>query len=314
MSGEWRRASRQIGREIRDVLQSLDDLGFDVGHYHVSVFNAAKMVLVVVAMFMLARLGSRLARHFFARVTSLDPAQQVLGEKLVSLVVWALAFFVGIDLLGINFTALTVFSGAFGLAIGFGLQKTFGNLIAGLILLMDRSIKPGDVIAVNDGKGNTVGQVRKIGIRAVSVATRDHREYLIPNEILMTTQVENWSYSNTQIVLTIPVTVAYGSDIDRVEQLMLAAARAAPRVLDEPGPSVLLTALGTSGIEMAIYVTIADPEDGTANVRSQVLRALWQAFQEHGIEVPYPQQDLRLRDTPGLRAMLDRQANTPAPD
>jgi hypothetical protein len=197
------------------------------------VFNAAKMVLVVVAMFMLARLGSKLARYFFARATSLDSAQQVLGEKIVSLMVWALAFFMGIDLLGINFTALTVFSGAFGLAIGFGLQKTFGNLIAGLILLMDRSIKPGDVIAIGEG---TVGQVRKIGIRAVSVATRDHREYLIPNEILMTTQVENWSYSNTQIVLTIPVSVAYGTDIDQAERLMLR--RRAPRRACWPSPAL----------------------------------------------------------------------------
>lgn len=296
--------SHKTHRQVTDFLQSLDDLGFDIGHYHISVFNAGKMILVVFAMFMLARLGSRLARYFFARATSLDPVQQVLGEKIVSLMVWALAFFMGIDLLGINFTALTVFSGAFGLAIGFGLQKTFGNLIAGLILLMDRSIKPGDVIAINDGKGNTVGQVRKIGIRAVSVATRDNREYLIPNEILMTTQVENWSYSNTQIVLTIPVSVAYGTDIDMAEKLMLQAARAAPRVLSDPGPSVAMTALGASGIDMAIYVTIEDPQDGTGNVRSQVLRALWQLFQEHGVEVPYPQQEVRLRDTAALRAVL----------
>ncbi|WP_179505302.1 MULTISPECIES: mechanosensitive ion channel domain-containing protein [unclassified Sphingomonas] len=297
--------SRKAHHQVNDFLQSLDDLGFDIGHYHISVFNAAKMVLVVVAMFMLARLGSKLARYFFARATSLDSTQQVLGEKIVSLMVWALAFFMGIDLLGINFTALTVFSGAFGLAIGFGLQKTFGNLIAGLILLMDRSIKPGDVIAINDGKGNTVGQVRKIGIRAVSVATRDHREYLIPNEILMTTQVENWSYSNTQIVLTIPISVAYGTDIDLAEKLMLEAARAAPRVLPEPGPSVVVTALGVNGIEMAIYVTIEDPEEGTANVRSQVLRALWRLFQQHDVEVPFPQSDVRLRDTAALRALLE---------
>jgi small-conductance mechanosensitive channel len=118
-------------RDARAFMDVLDDYGFDIGHYHISVFNAAKMVLVVVAMFMIARLGSRIARHLFSRMTSLDSAQQVLGEKLVSLAVWVFAFLLGIDLLGISLTALTVFSGAFGLAIGFGLQKTFGNLIAG---------------------------------------------------------------------------------------------------------------------------------------------------------------------------------------
>lgn len=293
--------TRRNERAVTEFVRSLDDIGFDIGHYHVSVLNAGKMVLVVFAMIMLARLGSRLARFFFARVHGLDSTQRVLGEKLLSLMVWALAFFMGIDLLGINFTALTVFSGAFGLAIGFGLQKTFGNLIAGLILLMDRSIKPGDVIAIGDG---TVGQVRKIGIRAVSVATRDHREYLIPNEILMTTQVENWSYSNTQIVISIPVSVAYDADLDLAERLMLQAARAAPRVLADPGPSVAMSALGESGIDMVIYVTIADPEDGTANVRSQILWAVWRLFKEHDVEIPYPQQDLRLRDTPALREFL----------
>lgn len=291
----------EFQREVRRVVSLLDDIGFDVGTYHISVWNAAKIALVLVAVLAFARLGSRLARRAFGRMTKLDPAQQLLGEKIVSLGVWAFAIMLGIDFLGISLTALTVFSGAFGLAIGFGLQKTFGNLIAGIILLMDRSIKPGDVIAVNDGKGNSFGQVKKIGIRAVSVTTRDNREYLIPNENLMINQVENWSYSSREVSIQIPVGIAYGSDIDLAECLMLKAARNTTRVLAHPEPGVLLSAFGPSSIDMTIVCWIDDPELGTGNVKSDVLKAVWRLFRENGIEIPFPQQDVTIKDSEPLR-------------
>ncbi|MFM6828926.1 MAG: mechanosensitive ion channel family protein, partial [Novosphingobium sp.] len=252
-----------------------------------------------------AQLASKLARRMFRRIDSPDRTQQLLGEKLASIAVWAVAILAGIDVLGISLTALTVFSGAFGLAIGFGLQKTFGNLIAGIILLMDRSIKPGDVIAVNDGKGNSFGEVKKIGIRAVSVTTRDNREYLIPNENLMTSQVENWSYSSREVAITIPVGVAYGSDLDQVEKLLLEAIGSCPRVLSFPSPGVLLSAFGPSSIDMAMVVWIDDPEAGVGNVRSEVLWKVWRLFRENGIEIPFPQSDLNLKDSKGLRVLAD---------
>lgn len=292
-------------RTLTDIVTALDSWGFDLGTTRISVWSALVMVVVLVGLFLLARLGGRLAKRTFARITRLDPAEQLLGEKLVSILVWAFAIMVGIDLLGIDLTALAVFSGAFGLAIGFGLQKTFGNLIAGIILLMDRSIKPGDVIAVNDGTGNTFGQVKKIGIRAVSVVTRDQREYLIPNENLMVNQVENWSYSSRDVRFQVPVGVAYGADLALAESLMLQAARSVPRILERPTPSVWLSAYGTSSVDFVIHCWITDPEEGLGNVRSDVLKALWPLFRDHGIEIPYPQRDLNLRDSEGLRLLID---------
>src|SRR5690606_1414723 len=222
----------------------------------------------------------------FARITGLDPARRLLGEKLLSIVIWTLAILVGIDVLGVDLTALAVFSGAFGLALGFGLQKTFGNLLAGIILLMDRSIKPGDVIAVNDGVTSTVGQVKKIGLRAVSVTTRDKKEYLIPNENLMINQVENWSYSSREVRIRVPVTVAPTSDIDLAEALMLRAAGDTPRVLAMPAPAVWLTQVVEEGISFEIRVWINDPEEGLASVRSDVLKRVWRLFQQDGVELP----------------------------
>jgi len=294
-----------VKERIAEGIRLLNAIGFDIGNYHISVWGALRIVIVVVLVFVLGQIVSKLARRMFRRITSLDRAQQLLGEKIASIAVWALAILIGIDVLGINLTALTVFSGAFGLAIGFGLQKTFGNLIAGIILLMDRSIKPGDVIAVSDGKGNSFGEVKKIGIRAVSVTTRDNREYLIPNENLMTQQVENWSYSSREVSINIPVGVAYGSDLDVVEKLLLEAVRATPRVLSFPSPGVLLNAFGPSSIELLMIVWIDDPEAGVGNVRSDVLWKVWRSFKENGIEIPFAQQDVNLKDSAGLRRIAD---------
>ncbi|MCW1381300.1 mechanosensitive ion channel [Novosphingobium sp. KCTC 2891] len=292
---------RDVSRALRDVHDKLDEISIDIGHYHISLLNALWMALVVALAILGARLGARIARAMVRRMTGLDAAQKVLTEKLAGMAIWAFAVFAAIDVLGISLTALTVFSGAFGLAIGFGLQKTFGNLIAGIILLMDRSIKPGDVIAVSDGKGNTFGEVKSIGIRAVSVTTRDNREYLIPNENLMTSQVENWSYSSREVAISIPVGVAYGSDIDLAERLLLEAARSSPRVLQHPAPGVLLNAFGPSAIEMQVVCWIDDPEMGVGNVRSEVLKAAWRLFRQQGVEIPFPQADVHLRDSDGLR-------------
>lgn len=285
---------------------TLNQIGFDVGKYRISVYTGLTAIVVIVSMFVIARVGSRIARRTFDRLTSLDPGQQVLGEKLVSILIWLIAFFVGVDLLGIDLTALAVFSGAFGLAVGFGLQKTFGNLIAGIILLMDRSIKPGDVIAVNDGVANTVGQVKKIGLRAVSVTTRDKKEYLIPNENLMINQVENWSYSSREVRVRVPLMVAPGTDLDRAESLMLQAAREASRVLTQPAPTAWITEFAGIGVAYEIRIWINDPEEGLANVRSDVLKRCWKLFQENGITLPNAnQREVGLRDLDAIREMIE---------
>lgn len=305
---------KEVRKQAEELIRLLNEIGFDLGHYHISLWGALRVLIVMALVLAFARMGSRLAKRLFRRIDSLDGAQQLLGEKLVSIAVWALALLIGIDVLGISLTALTVFSGAFGLAIGFGLQKTFGNLIAGIILLMDRSIKPGDVIAVSDGKGNSFGEVKKIGIRAVSVTTRDNREYLIPNENLMTQQVENWSYSSREVAIQIPITVAYGSDLEQVEKLLLEAIQSTPRVLSFPSAGVLLSAFGPSGIEMTMVVWIDDPEGGVGNVRSDVLWRVWRLFGEHGVQIPFPQTEVHLRDSAGLRGLAEAlKSDAPSP-
>jgi small-conductance mechanosensitive channel len=277
-----------------NLLAMLDSIGFSVGKRHVSLLSAIVIVIGGIVLFALVRLANRIIAHSIAKAKSFDPTQKLLIQKLAGIAVTVTAFFIVIDLLQIDLTTFAFFSGAIGLAVGFGMQKTVGNLIAGIILLMDRSIKPGDVIVV----GDSFGSVNKIGVRAVSVVTRDGKEHLIPNENLMTQEVENWSYSDRKVRVRIPVGVAYDCDLKLAQELMLRAVAESPRVLDSPKPNVWLTAFGESSVDHEILAWIADPEGGVGNVRSDVLNRLWWLFKEHGIEIPFPQRDLHIKMPP----------------
>ncbi|WP_284124678.1 mechanosensitive ion channel family protein [Parerythrobacter aestuarii] len=291
-----REAMSEKSETIGDMVDSMDAMAIELGDMRLSLWDVLYASAIVLLVILAAWVFTKAAHALLSRFTRLDETQRLLSEKITTIVVWAAAFFLGIDLLGIDLTALAVFSGAFGLAIGFGLQKTFGNLIAGIILLMDKSIKPGDVIAIADQSGaSTFGQIRKIGIRAVSITTRDQKEYLIPNENLMINQVENWSYSSKNVRVQVPVGISYNCDIKLAEKLMLEAAKSVKRIKKTPPPTIWLDQYGESSVDFVIHCWISDPEDGIGNVRSEVLKKLWDLFQEAGIEIPFPQRDINLR-------------------
>ena len=279
---------------MQPLIMGLDGIGFAVGTRRFSLMSAISFIVVVVVLFGAARIAGRILAHSIDHASALDGSQRALAHKLGGIGIVVIACLLGVDLLGIDLTAIKVFSGAFGLAVGFGLQKTFGNLISGLILLMDRSVKPGDVIVV----GDTFGAVNKIGVRAVSVVTRDGKEHLIPNEQLMTQPVENWSYSSRNVRVHIPIGIAHDSNLPLAQRLMMEAASASERVLDMPRPSVWLKAFGESSVDHDILFWISDPEMGVGNVRSEVLNRLWVLFKENGIELPYPQRDIHIRSGP----------------
>lgn len=278
---------------LAPVGQMLDGVGVDLGKRRITLLGIVTIAATCVALFAVVRLANRLIARWIGRTPGFDPTQKLLAQKLATITVIVTAFFIGIDLLGIDLTAFAVFSGALGLAVGFGLQKTFGNLIAGIILLMDRSIKPGDVIVV----GDSFGWVNKIGVRAVSVITRDGKEHLIPNENLMTQEVENWSYSDRNVRVRIPVGISFDSDLKLAQKLMLDAARESPRVLRNPAPNVWLTSFGESRVEHDILVWISDPEGGIGSVKSDVLGRVWQLFRDNGITIPYPQRVVHRADS-----------------
>ena len=285
--------ARAVGG-LKPITDTLDRVGFTAGETRISLLTVLQVLVTLVAIYAVVKLLNRVVGHSIRRASGLDATQQLLGQKLASVAILIAAFFIGIDLVGIDLTALAVFSGAFGLAVGFGLQKTFGNLIAGIILLMDRSIKPGDVIVV----GESFGHVTKIGVRAVSIVTRDGKEHLIPNENLMTQEVENWSYSSRDVRVHIPVGVAYDCDLPLAQKLMVQAASESQRVMKNRPPKIWLVAFGESSVDHEILVWISDPEQGVGSVRSEILNRVWVLFRENRIALPFPQRDLHIKDWP----------------
>ncbi|NMW30826.1 mechanosensitive ion channel [Altererythrobacter sp. RZ02] len=290
---------------IGSMAEGLDAMAIEVGSMRLSVFDVLVVVGVIAFVIILAWVATRICRAAINRMSRLDSTQRLLTEKLSTIIIWAAAFFLGVDLLGIDLTALAVFSGAFGLAIGFGLQKTFGNLISGILLLLDKSIKPGDVISVSDQAGNeSVGQIRKIGVRAISVITRDQTEHLIPNENLMINQVVNWSYSSRDVRVKAPVGVSYDSDLKLVSKLLLQAVEETDRILKTRAPRVNIMEFGDSSVNFEVRFWIQDPEEGLTNIRSDVYMRIWELFQEHDIEIPFPQRDLNVRSNDQIDQLI----------
>jgi small-conductance mechanosensitive channel len=195
----------------------------------------------------------------------------------------------------LDLTTLTVTFGALGLGVGLGLQRLVANLVAGLALIIGKTIKPGDIIEYK----NTYGWVTAMGARYVTVRTRDGVEHLVPNDYFLENGVENWSYSDASLRLHVPVGISYDCDPHTAVAICVEAARAVTRVIAEPDPICLVKEFGESSINLEIRFWIEDPRNGTTNVKSEVLLQIWDRFKAAGITLPYPQRDVRIVSMPG---------------
>ena len=287
----WSVAALNIVGLLDDTIDVLDSLALTVGGLRVSALGVLKGVLSLAILLWAATFATRVFERRIKSVPTLTPSIQVLFSKLLKIVLVTIAIVAALSSVGIDLTAFAVLGGAIGVGIGFGLQKVVSNLVSGVILLLDKSIKPGDVISV----GDTYGWINSLGARYASVVTRDGTEFLIPNEDLITQQVVNWSYSNNAVRLRIPVGISYNADVRLAIKLCLEAAAEAQRVIAEPRSACLLKGFGDSSVDLELRFWIEDPQNGTANVRSEVLLLIWDKFHEHGIEIPFPQRDLHIR-------------------
>jgi small-conductance mechanosensitive channel len=272
------------------ALAALDAMALDIGTYHISVLAVGKLILSVALLWILALWLAALIENRISQTEYVNISMRVALVKLSKFILLVLAFLLALNVVGIDLTALTVFGGALGVGLGFGLQRIASNFISGFIVLFDRSIRPGDVITID----NTFGWVQELHARYVVVRDRDGVERLIPNETLITTEVINWSYTDRNVRLKIPVSISYDNDPEQAMQILLASASANSRVLADPPPAARLMNFGDNGIELELRVWIQDPEAGLANVRSDVNIAIWRAFKAAGIVIPYPQRDLHI--------------------
>ncbi len=287
----WTVAALNIVDLLGPTVELLDGIAITFADFRISVLLVIKGVVALAVLLWAAVFVSGLLERRIEAVTSLTPSIQVLLGKLLKIVLVTLAIVVSLNAVGIDLTAFTVFGGALGVGIGFGLQKVVSNLVSGIILLLDKSIKPGDVIAV----AGTYGWIKSLGARYASVVTRDGTEHLIPNEDLITQRVENWSFSDNMVRLRVPVGVSYNTDVRLAIKLCLEAAAAAKRVLADPKPVCLLKGFGDSSVDLEVRLWINDPPNGISNVKSEVLLGIWDRFHEHKIEIPFPQRDVHIK-------------------
>ncbi|KIN62559.1 Mechanosensitive ion channel family protein [Sulfitobacter noctilucicola] len=273
-----------------DVAGFMDGMAITVGDFRLSLLTLITALVVIGVLLTMARVVSQASASTIRKNDDISPSMQVLAVKGVQLALYGIAFYMGVKAVGIDLTGLAVLSGAIGVGLGFGLQKVVSNLVSGVIILLDKSIKPGDVISL----GETFGWIQTLGARYASVVTRDGKEYLIPNEDLITGQVVNWSHSDDFVRLDIYFGTAYGDDPHAVRKMAIAAATSVDRVLSFKPPVCHIVGFGDSSVDYILRFWIKDPTGGLTNIRGNVYLALWDTFQENGISIPFPQREVLL--------------------
>ena len=288
--GAWTWATLQILGLLETAERLLGSIGFSIGEVRFSLLLLVQGLVILGVLISLARFFTTTTTTRIKANDDISPSMQVLIVKGVQIAFYGAAFFVGVRALGIDLTGLAVLSGAIGVGLGFGLQKVVSNLVSGVIILLDKSIKPGDVISL----GDTFGWINSLGARYVSVVTRDGREYLIPNEDLITGQVVNWSHSNDFVRLDIHFGTAYHDNPHDVRRIAIAAAQSVDRVLSDRNTVCHIVGFGDSSVDYILRFWIKDPTGGLTNIRGNVFLALWDAFAENGISIPFPQREVKM--------------------
>lgn len=276
---------------IEPLKQVLTSIRIPLGEIQIDIWKVLTALISLFILLWLVSIFNKLIDASVDKNRSIPASIRVLIGKTARLLLYVSAFLISLKIAGVNLAALAFFSGALGLGLGFGLQKVISNLVSGVIILLDKSIKPGDVIEIN----GTYGWINTLRTRYVSVLTRDRKEILIPNEDFVTNNLVNWSFSDTNVRIKADVGIAYGSDLEKALECCEIAAKKVERVLQYPAPSCLLLGFGDSSIDLQIRFWINDASGGVANVRSEVLIEVWRSFKENGISIPFPQREVLIK-------------------
>jgi small-conductance mechanosensitive channel len=287
----WIIAALRILNIYEETVNFLDGLAFTSGNLRISVLLITKVIIIFSILFWLSGKISRIVSRRINKSSDLTPSVKVLLNKITKILIYTSAGLFTLSAVGVNLSAFAFLGGAVGVGIGFGLQKIVSNFISGIIILADKSIKPGDIVEI----GSVYGWVKNLDTRFASIVTRSGKEYLIPNEDFITKEVINWSYSDDLVRVDAEVGVSYNSDLRLVEKLILESAKEKKRILTSPEPTCILLGFGDSSVNFELHFWISDPRNGIPNIRSEVLFSIWDSFQEHGIEIPFPQRDYHLK-------------------
>ncbi len=286
----WLVAALSIIGQLEPTLDALDSVAIVLGGLRLTPLLLIKLGVLLAVALWLANIASKFLEARITQSRDLTPSIQVLLVKMMRLALMILAIAIVMSAVGINLSALAIFSGAVGVGIGFGLQKIVANFISGVILLADKSVKPGDLVTIGDSSG----RISAMNTRYISVAAGDGREYLIPNEDLITQKVVNWTYTDKNTLVKVNFSTNYDADPRLVCQLAIEAATASPRATKPKPPNCILTEFADAGMKFTLTFWIADP-DGMDKIKSDVMLSLWDAFKHEDIRVPYPVREIRIR-------------------
>ena len=298
--GIWIVLALSIFGVLDQTTTTLDAVGFNIGEFRLSALAIIKGMFALFALLYLAIFVSTFAERRILQIKSLNRSSQVLVAKITRVFLIVVALLIGFTSAGIDLSLFAVFGGAIGLGIGFGLQKGISNLFSGMLLLLDRSIEPGDVIEIPDI--GTFGWVHNMAARYTEIVTRDNKSFLIPNEDFITQRVVNWSHGDSLIRIAVEFGIHYNSDPEEVIAIAIEAAKSPKRVVDEPSPVCWITEFADSSVNFTLRFWIKDAENGITNVKGEVMMALWKAFKEHNIQIPYPHREVFVHtaDTDGV--------------
>jgi small-conductance mechanosensitive channel len=280
------------------IIATLDSIGVAAGKSRITVWSVLKLLFTLTLFVLVAAWVSRWVERRLKKLSNLAPSTRIGISKFANAFLIGLSILMGLNAAGVDLTALTVLTGAIGLGLGFGLQSIAANFVSGFVLLMDRSIKPGDVISLSGQSGTSTenfGWVQELRGRYVVVRDRDGVEMLVPNQQLISNAVINWSYTDPRIRLKLPVRVSYRDDPELALKVLLTACDGQERVLREPAPVSRLMHFSDSGIELELRFWISDPQEGVNNVRSEVNRAIWRLFKEHNLTIPVAQRQVYMQ-------------------
>jgi small-conductance mechanosensitive channel len=283
------------------IIATLDSVGIAAGKSRITVWSVLKLLFTLTLFMLVATWISRWVERRVKKLTSVAMSTRIGIAKFANAFLIALSILIGLNEAGVDLTALTVLTGAVGLGLGFGLQSIAANFVSGFVLLMDRSIKPGDVISLSGQAGTSTdnfGWVQELRGRYVVVRDRDGVEMLVPNQQLISNAVINWSYTDPRIRLKLPIRVSYKDDPEIALKVLLEACDGQARVLRDPPPVSRLMHFSDSGIELELRFWISDPQEGVNNVRSEVNRAIWRLFKQHQITIPMAQREIIVHSAP----------------
>jgi small-conductance mechanosensitive channel len=275
---------------LPELLQALKDVSFTIGHHTISLWLILQALVIVVVTIVVALSVSRFLENKLMRAEQIDMNLRVVMSKLVRIILTLVGMLTALSAVGFDITLLSVFGGALGVGLGFGLQKIASNYVSGFIILLERSVHMGDVITVDSHYG-VVNQIRS---RYLVLRKLDGVEVVIPNEMLISNPIINHSLTDRNARITLPVMISYESSLETAMELVKKAACDHPRVMDDPAPEVQVLGFGDNGIDLHLVIWIPDPEEGSGSLKSALYLAIWRAFQQHAISVPYPQRDIRI--------------------